>query len=117
MSARIGATPYAEVRYWTADDEGQRQIYKWLVSELETEGGVFYASFLNWCIATVDKLKNPAAKWVGEERAMAERTRGVLREQPLDVRDFVELMESYKKGSWKGGLKTGQIGRPQKPGE
>jgi len=113
-SKRSDAQPSVEVKYWTASASDQSEIESWLLSEINGEPClVFYASFLNWCSATVDKLKNPSAKYKSaEERVKAEEVRSVLRQQPLEVREFTALMGRYFRGSWVGGVKSGYIARP-----
>ena len=102
------------MKYWTADASGENDIEEWLATEIDGEpAGVFYASFLNWCSAQVDKLKNPRSKYkTAEEKVKAEEVRYVLRQQPLDVREFIGLMERCFRDSWPGGVKSGYIPRP-----
>lgn len=113
-SAPKNYQPSVELKFWTADASGQEEIEEWLTKEIDGEpGAVLYASFLNWCSAKVERLKNPTAKYKSAEgKAKAEGVHRVLRQQPLDVRAFIGLMEGYFRGSWIGGVKTGYIQRP-----
>jgi hypothetical protein len=44
----------------------------------------------------IDKLKNPSAKYpTNADKVKGEKVRSVLRQEPLDVREFIGLMESY----------------------
>jgi hypothetical protein len=103
------------VKYWTADASGQHLIEKWLEREHEDNEFCFYASFINWCSHQVDKLKCPATKYPhAEDEVKAQKVRDVLRQQPLDVREFIGLMEVYSRGPWRSGIKTGPIPVPHK---
>lgn len=93
-------------------------IKKWFMDTFEREFlPNFYAGFINWCCAEVDKYKNPASKYATvarEEQAL--KVWQVLRQQPLDVREFIGLLEIYHNGSFQSGLKTGHIIKPRKAG-
>lgn len=116
-SAAYNARPHKEVVYWTANKAGQREIKNWLSKEVEGDGDPFYASFLNWCAAAMDKLKYPGSKYPSTEaKEYAETVRQVLRKQPLDVREFIGIMENYHNGPFQSGLKCGHIGKPHKAG-
>jgi len=115
-SARINAQPHVEMKYWTAGRRDQRYIEEWIDEQDEITSHLhFYSSFINTCHKQVDKLRHPFARYPHEyERVMAEKVRSVLRQQPLDVREFIGLMEGYSAGGWKSGDKTGQIAKPYK---
>lgn len=116
-SAAYNARPHKEVVYWTADEAGQREIRKWLLKEVESDEGPFYAFFLNWCCKEVDRLRNPQSQWPepgSQERA--QQVRAVLRKRPLDVREFIGIMEMYLHRYFRSGLKCGHIGQPDKAG-
>lgn len=100
-SARANYRPSVEVKYWAANASDQHETEEWLESELENDSMSFYASFLNWCIAQVQKLKDPRAKYPEEEegresargaataatgRAQVHRTHGYLRPRGLEGR-------------------------------
>lgn len=116
-SARLNAhprRPTVELEYWTAQPSDQRLIAKW-INENVDDHFTFYACFINWCGKHVQKLKDPRSKYNSEaDKVKAEKLREVLRQEPLDVREFIGLMESYSKFEWHSGNKTGLIGMPHK---
>lgn len=117
-SVRYIARPRSKVAYWTADKDGRRMIKEWFLDTFEGESLPFYASFINWCCAEVDKFKNPRAKYANEAREeQARKVWQVLRQQPLDVREFIGLMKVYYNGSFQSGLRGGHIYKPRKASE
>jgi hypothetical protein len=113
-SARISAHPHVGLKYWTAQPRDQRHIKEWIDEELDDHLTI-YACFINWCAGQVDKLKNPSAKYpTNADKVRGEKVRPVLRQEPLDVREFIGLMESYFEREWRLGIRTGPIGQPHK---
>jgi hypothetical protein len=107
------------LKYWTAQPSDQRTIAEWIEDRFDVNQHIwFYASFLNWCGAHSQKLKDPRAKYPSEEHKVKTATvREVLRQEPLDVREFIGLMEDYFKEEWRAGTKTGLIRAPHQASE
>ena len=106
-----------QLKFWTADDEGNANIGKWLAKELGDERLAFFASFTNWCSQQAQRVSNPQTNWKTEElQKRAEDLRVVLRTQPLNVRAYIGLLEDYLKHNSVSGPVAGRIAKPGSAG-
>lgn len=108
--------PVVALRYWTAEAAGSATIAKWLADELEGNRLAFYASFNNWSLRQVQRVKNPT-KWAVEElKERANNVLLVLQTQPLNARAYIRLMHDYRKHDYASGCAEGHIVKPENAG-
>lgn len=107
-----------ELTYFTIPAEEHDEIRAYLEKRHVHKALVFYGSFINYCIKYASAVKNPqSGNKAPEDHARMLFFVNTLRQRPLTAKAFIDLMEIYRKHSYKNGNITSGQAKPRDKSE